>query len=151
MCVARSSLSLCASFVSVAKQMASDLHLLLPTSHPQPLTAAPPPQQRGPFSRQKLSTPLSTTTCTPNSSSFSYSLCSTIIKTQSSSSSSLRRSFVASALGPNLNAPLISPHDTWGNWTALFAAAAFGIWYFCFFANFYHNVNEMNTESDLFH
>lgn len=28
----------------------------------------------------------------------------------------------------NLNFPLISPNDEWGNWTALFAAAAFGIW-----------------------
>ncbi|KAL5567936.1 hypothetical protein UlMin_024511 [Ulmus minor] len=26
------------------------------------------------------------------------------------------------------NAPLIAPHDQWGNWTALFAIVAFGIW-----------------------
>ncbi|KAL5567935.1 hypothetical protein UlMin_024510 [Ulmus minor] len=26
------------------------------------------------------------------------------------------------------NAPLIAPHDQWGNWTALFAIGAFGIW-----------------------
>ncbi|XP_061361325.1 uncharacterized protein LOC133305205 isoform X3 [Gastrolobium bilobum] len=48
------------------------------------------------------------------------------LSNRSSSSCSL----VASAILPklNLNVPLISPHDTWGNWTALFAAAAFGIW-----------------------
>ncbi|CAI8604433.1 unnamed protein product [Vicia faba] len=44
------------------------------------------------------------------------------------------RSFVTQATGGNLNLnlnlsfPLISPNDQWGNWTALFAAAAFGIW-----------------------
>lgn len=27
-----------------------------------------------------------------------------------------------------LQAPLISPHDQWGNWTVLFATGAFGIW-----------------------
>ncbi|KAF8008733.1 hypothetical protein BT93_K2398 [Corymbia citriodora subsp. variegata] len=27
-----------------------------------------------------------------------------------------------------LNYPLISPHDKWGSWTALFAVGAFGIW-----------------------
>ncbi|XP_072993153.1 uncharacterized protein [Typha latifolia] len=27
-----------------------------------------------------------------------------------------------------LSTPLISPHDQWGSWTALFATAAFGIW-----------------------
>ena len=27
------------------------------------------------------------------------------------------------------NAPLISPHDQWGNWTTLFAIGAFGLWY----------------------
>ncbi|EYU25137.1 hypothetical protein ABFS82_06G029500 [Erythranthe guttata] len=27
-----------------------------------------------------------------------------------------------------LNFPIISPHDQWGTWTALFAAGAFGIW-----------------------
>lgn len=27
-----------------------------------------------------------------------------------------------------MNFPLISPNDEWGNWTSLFAAAAFGIW-----------------------
>ncbi|KAF7821844.1 putative membrane protein YjcL [Senna tora] len=31
-------------------------------------------------------------------------------------------------LRPNCNAPLISPQDQWGTWTALFASAAFGIW-----------------------
>ncbi|CAL0300704.1 unnamed protein product [Lupinus luteus] len=39
-----------------------------------------------------------------------------------------RRSLVATAIGPSFNVPLISPHDQWGNWTSLFAAAAFGIW-----------------------
>ncbi|XP_058740429.1 uncharacterized protein LOC131612678 [Vicia villosa] len=42
------------------------------------------------------------------------------------------RSLVTQATGGNLNLnlsfPLISPNDQWGNWTALFAAAAFGIW-----------------------
>ncbi|CAL5209473.1 unnamed protein product [Lathyrus oleraceus] len=40
------------------------------------------------------------------------------------------RSFVTQSIGGNLNLsfPLISPNDQWGNWTALFAAAAFGIW-----------------------
>ncbi|XP_074585068.1 uncharacterized protein LOC141840878 [Curcuma longa] len=28
----------------------------------------------------------------------------------------------------NFSAPIISPSDQWGNWTALFAAGAFGIW-----------------------
>ncbi|XP_042399892.1 uncharacterized membrane protein YjcL-like [Zingiber officinale] len=28
----------------------------------------------------------------------------------------------------NFSAPIISPSDEWGNWTALFAAGAFGIW-----------------------
>ncbi|KAL5727278.1 ferric-chelate reductase (NADH) [Ranunculus cassubicifolius] len=28
----------------------------------------------------------------------------------------------------NFNFPLISPHDHWGTWTALFATGAFGIW-----------------------
>lgn len=28
-----------------------------------------------------------------------------------------------------LNLPLISPNDQWGNWTSLFAIGAFGIWY----------------------
>nr|GEX99271.1 ferric reduction oxidase 4 [Tanacetum cinerariifolium] len=28
----------------------------------------------------------------------------------------------------NINSPLISPHDDWATWTALFTTAAFGIW-----------------------
>ncbi|KAE9618296.1 hypothetical protein Lalb_Chr02g0141211 [Lupinus albus] len=43
-----------------------------------------------------------------------------------------RRSLIAAAaaaIPPTFNVPpLISPHDQWGNWTSLFAAAAFGIW-----------------------
>ncbi|KAF9615576.1 hypothetical protein IFM89_024665 [Coptis chinensis] len=40
---------------------------------------------------------------------------------------SLNRSVKARAQF-NLNFPLISPHDNWGTWTALFATGAFGIW-----------------------
>ncbi|XP_019428367.1 PREDICTED: uncharacterized protein LOC109336302 [Lupinus angustifolius] len=43
-------------------------------------------------------------------------------------SATCRRGLVAAAIPPSFNVPLISPHDQWGNWTSLFAAAAFGIW-----------------------
>lgn len=49
-----------------------------------------------------------------------------------------RQSFLSPPAPPNsdrsvtarfqLQAPLISPHDQWGNWTVLFATGAFGIW-----------------------
>lgn len=32
------------------------------------------------------------------------------------------------AVRSQLNYPLISPHDKWGSWTALFAVGAFGVW-----------------------
>lgn len=51
-----------------------------------------------------------------------------------------RQSFLSPPAPPNLgdrsvavrfqlNAPLISSHDQWGTWTALFATGAFGIWW----------------------
>ncbi|RRT68724.1 hypothetical protein B296_00025900 [Ensete ventricosum] len=44
----------------------------------------------------------------------------------SSSTTIYRRPTIAAA--HRIAAPLISPDDQWGNWTALFAAGAFGIW-----------------------
>ncbi|CAJ2629969.1 unnamed protein product [Trifolium pratense] len=54
----------------------------------------------------------------------------TIIKFKSRNFGIERRLVVTEAIGGklNLNFPLISPNDQWGNWTALLAAAAFGIW-----------------------
>lgn len=44
-----------------------------------------------------------------------------------------KRSSQQAAIAASLqlpSVPLISPKDQWGNWTALFAAGAFGIWSF---------------------
>lgn len=38
-------------------------------------------------------------------------------------------SFRSVTVRSQLTFPLISPKDQWGNWTALFAAGAFGLWY----------------------
>ncbi|MED6107677.1 hypothetical protein PIB30_016296 [Stylosanthes scabra] len=97
----------------------------------------PLPQHSPSFSRQKRTPPPpslphpAATISTDNSTSSSTCTLSssTILKVKVNGSSSLAtRSVVTSAIGSNFNAPLISPHDNWGNWTALFAAAAFGIW-----------------------
>jgi hypothetical protein len=55
---------------------------------------------------------------------------STLTKFKSRDFGIERRLVVTEAIVGNLNVnfPLISPNDQWGNWTALFAAAAFGIW-----------------------
>ncbi|KAL1339653.1 hypothetical protein AAHE18_U054200 [Arachis hypogaea] len=98
--------------------MASNL-LRLQASHPLPHHSLS-------FSRQKRSPPPPSLPA-HNSSSSSSCTHSTIVKIKGSSSLATR-SIVASAIGSNLNAPLISPHDNWGNWTALFVAAVFGIW-----------------------
>ncbi|MED6138360.1 hypothetical protein PIB30_073648, partial [Stylosanthes scabra] len=108
--------------------MSSDLLRLLQAYHPLP-------QHSASFSRQKRTPPPpslrppAATISTLNSSSSCTHSSSTILKVKLNGSSSLAtRSVVTSAIGSNFNAPLISPHDNWGNWTALFAAAAFGIW-----------------------
>ncbi|KAK7270468.1 hypothetical protein RIF29_23633 [Crotalaria pallida] len=116
------------------RRMAHRLLLLLGgASHPLPLVLLPqPPKQRlRSYSHRKHLLPFSPiTTCThTNNNSKSYHSSTIVVKTHSSYSSR-HSSVVASAIRTNLNGggPLISPHDQWGNWTALFAIAAFGIW-----------------------
>ncbi|XP_020110841.1 uncharacterized protein LOC109725856 isoform X1 [Ananas comosus] len=69
-----------------------------------------------------------------SASSSSHSLSTSLRTSHSSFPSSpskkhLRRPVIASAaFRLPTTAPLISPTDSWGTWTALFSAAAFGIW-----------------------
>ncbi|KAJ1384985.1 hypothetical protein SESBI_42052 [Sesbania bispinosa] len=75
------------------------------------------------FSRQKLLPPTPTLKSPSSSSTIKFKTRPfqfDILQSQSCS--------VARSIGANLSVPLISPHDQWGNWTSLFAAAAFGIW-----------------------
>lgn len=109
-------------------------HLLQPKSpemaskfliHNPTLTSPPPSKQRPCFcSRQNTST-LSTISSKPHSfplRSKDQTITSPLISPQNSNS--IRSVTVRS----QLNFPLVSPTDPWGNWTALFAIGAFGIW-----------------------
>ncbi|KAJ0099100.1 hypothetical protein Patl1_20196 [Pistacia atlantica] len=112
--------------------MATKLPFLVPRQTP----TSPPPfesqRSRFPYSRQNL------LSISPTTRIFSVSS----DQSASSSSLSLNKSNVfLSPPFPNpsdqtrnvtvrsqINFPLISPHDKWGTWTALFATGAFGIW-----------------------
>ncbi|KAH7856276.1 hypothetical protein Vadar_034792 [Vaccinium darrowii] len=93
--------------------------------HKPTLTSPPPSKQRPCFcSRQNTST-LSTISSKPHSfplRSKDQTITSPLIAPQNSNS--IRSVTVRS----QLNFPLVSPTDPWGNWTALFAIGAFGIW-----------------------
>lgn len=61
-----------------------------------------------------------------SASYLSDSRTNTFLSPQLPHPSNRTRSVTARSQLPNF--PLISPHDKWGTWTALFATGAFGIW-----------------------
>ncbi|KAH9677623.1 Keratin-associated protein [Citrus sinensis] len=61
-----------------------------------------------------------------SASYLSHSRTNTFLSPQFPHPSNRTRSVTARSQLPNF--PLISPHDKWGTWTALFATGAFGIW-----------------------
>ncbi|KAJ0042025.1 hypothetical protein Pint_17522 [Pistacia integerrima] len=112
--------------------MATKLPFLVPHQTPTSPPHFESQRSRFPYSRQNL------LSISPTTRIFSVSS----DQSESSSSLSLNKSNVfLSPPVPNpsdqtrnvtvrsqINFPLISPHDKWGTWTALFATGAFGIW-----------------------
>ncbi|GAA0165882.1 hypothetical protein LIER_21171 [Lithospermum erythrorhizon] len=88
----------------------------------QPQTTTRPPLHRPFLPPHHHISSISTTQNYPLNKSLNFS-----VKhyTQRTNKSSLNRPFTVRS---QLSYPIISPHDQWGTWTALFASGAFGIW-----------------------
>ncbi|KAH7538091.1 hypothetical protein FEM48_Zijuj03G0162400 [Ziziphus jujuba var. spinosa] len=100
--------------------MASKLQFLCRSPSHSPL---PPFQRSRISSRQNLAECVQQSASVP-SSNRNQSFLSPLPSTQKCPRKSVRGLTVRS----QLVAPLVSPQDQWGNWTALLAAGAFGIW-----------------------
>ncbi|KAG8381269.1 hypothetical protein BUALT_Bualt06G0105000 [Buddleja alternifolia] len=92
----------------------------------QPTLHTPPPARRP----RILSRQNATVIPTIHSSSFQHSslLTSSNDKHEYLNSTTWKNSARNVVARSQLNFPIISPHDQWGTWTALFATGAFGIW-----------------------
>ncbi|XP_028801408.1 uncharacterized protein LOC114756632 [Neltuma alba] len=109
--------------------MASLYSLRFSASKPCPRPA--PPRSLRPFSRQKLFTSARAATSGSQQPLLNSSFIDGVHPFNLSLSSVPSRARPLSAvfvIRANFIAPLISPEDQWGTWTALFAAGAFGIW-----------------------